>query len=57
MKTRRNDSAGKMERDREQRHAEGSGQRSETSACEPWRPIDFEGPDTSLTQADLEVMK
>jgi hypothetical protein len=57
MKTRRNDSAGKKERDREQRHAEGSGQRSETSACKPWKPIDFEGPDTSLTQDELTLMK
>ena len=57
MEMRRNDSAGKKERDPARRQAEGGGQRSETSACEPWKPIDFEGPDTSLTQADLEVMK
>ena len=23
----------------------------------PWKPIDFEGPDESLTQAELELLK
>lgn len=57
MRMRRNESAAKREREVERRQAEAGGQRSERSACEPWKPIDFEGPDTSLTQADLALMK
>jgi hypothetical protein len=57
MAMRRNDSAAKKEREAERRQAEGRGHRSEPSACHPWKPIDFEGPDTSLTQAELAVMK
>jgi hypothetical protein len=57
MRMRRNESAAKREREVERRQAEAGGHRSERSACEPWKPIDFEGQDTSLTQAELALMK
>jgi hypothetical protein len=54
---RRNVSATKKEREVERSQAEARGHRSEASACEPWKPIDFQGEDTSLTQAELTLMK
>ncbi len=54
---RRKDSVRKKEQEAGQRRTEAGQQRSEPMAVEPWKPIDFEGPDESLTQAELALLK
>jgi hypothetical protein len=53
----RKDSVRKKEQEAGQRRTEAGRQHSEPMAAEPWKPIDFEGPDESLTQAELALLK